>query len=189
MNLEQLIKACKKHNLKAQSQLYQVYKDDLFVLCLKYCKNREEAQDNLQDAFLEIFGKIKSYKGSGSFEGWMKRITINKAIDKYKKDSHLKIVINNDLLADSTLIETATLETIPLNEILNHIQELPPRYRLVFNLYELDGYSHKDISKLLTISVNTSKSNLHRAKGILKNKIQQQQQTNISHKNLTSNGN
>ena len=88
-----LIKACKKHNLKAQSQLYQIYKDDLFVLCLKYCKNREEAQDNLQDAFLDIFKNIKSYNGSGSFEGWMKRITIYKAIDKYKKKQPINIEI------------------------------------------------------------------------------------------------
>ncbi|MDG5490118.1 RNA polymerase sigma factor [Psychroserpens sp. SPM9] len=187
MSLDHLIKACKKHNLKAQSQLYQMYKDDLFTLCLKYCKNREEAQDNLQDAFLEIFRKIKTYKGSGSFEGWIKRITINKAIDKYKKDSHLNIVINNDLLEDHNLMDIETLERIPLDQILKHIQELPPRYRLVFNLYELDGYSHKDISKLLNISVNTSKSNLHRAKSLLKTKMQNP--THVSPKNLTSNGN
>lgn len=186
MSLEQLIKACKKHNLKAQSQLYQLYKDDLFTLCLKYCKNKEEAQDNLQDAFIDIFSKIKSYKGSGSFEGWMKRITINKAIDKYKKDSHLNIVINNDILKDNTLVDVQTIDCMPLDQILTYIQELPPRYRMVFNLYELDDYSHKDIAKLLNISVNTSKSNLHRAKSILQTKMQQP--TNVSPKNLTSNG-
>lgn len=187
MSLVQLIKACKKHNLKAQSQLYQQYKDDLYVLCLKYCKNKEEAQDHLQDVFLEIFSKIKSYKGAGSFEGWMKRITINKAIDKYKKDSHLNIVINDDILKDHTLIDIKTIDTMPLNQILKHIQDLPPRYRMVFNLYELDNYSHKDIAKLLNISVNTSKSNLHRAKSILQTKMQKP--TNVSSKNLTSNGN
>ncbi|MCK8480566.1 RNA polymerase sigma factor [Psychroserpens algicola] len=186
MGLEQLIKACKKHNLKAQSQLYQMYKDDLFTLCLKYCRNKEEAQDNLQDAFLEIFGKIKTYKGVGSFEGWIKRITINKAIDKYKKDSHLNIVINNDILEDQSLMDMEALEHIPLDLILKHIQDLPPQYRLVFNLYELDGYSHKEISKLLNISISTSKSNLHRAKTILQTKMQNS--TRVSPKNLTSNG-
>ncbi|WP_298900395.1 sigma-70 family RNA polymerase sigma factor [uncultured Psychroserpens sp.] len=186
MTQKQLIKACKKQNLKAQGQLYQLYKDDLFVLCLKYCKNREEAQDNLQDAFLEIFSKIKSYKGSGSFEGWMKRITINKAIDKYKKERYLNIVINNDILRDHSLVETNIIESMPLDQILKYIQDLPPRYRIVFNLYELDDYSHQDIAKLLKISVNTSKSNLHRAKRILQTKIQQS--TNVSHKNMTSNG-
>lgn len=187
MSLEHLIKACKKQSLKAQSQLYQQYKDDLFKLCLKYCKNREEAQDNLQDSFLDIFGKIKTYKGSGSFEGWMKRITINKAIDKYKKDSHLNIVINNDILEDNTIVNHETIDHIPLHQILKHIQDLPPRYRMVFNLFELDDYSHKDISKLLNISVNTSKSNLHRAKSLLQTKMQKS--TNVSAKNLTSNGN
>ncbi|OUS03470.1 RNA polymerase subunit sigma-70 [Flavobacteriales bacterium 33_180_T64] len=186
MNLEQLIKACKKQNLKAQSQLYQIHKDDLFSLCLKYCRNKEEAQDNLQDVFLYIFSNIKSYKGNGSFEGWMKRITINKAIDKYKKDKHVNIEINNDILID-TSIDSKALESIPLNDILKHIQELPTQYRLVFNLFELDNYTHKDISKLLNISANTSKSNLHRAKSILKTKMQKPSFT--SSKNRTANGN
>lgn len=140
------------------------------MLCLKYCKNKEEAQDNLQDSFIEIFDKITSYKGMGSFEGWMKRITIHKAIDKYKKIQPINIDINNDILED-TNIDNEVLEVIPLHDILNHIQELPPRYRLVFNLYELDQYTHKDIAELLNISINTSKSNLHRAKHILKQKI------------------
>ncbi|WP_299111165.1 RNA polymerase sigma factor [uncultured Winogradskyella sp.] len=171
MNIEQLIKACKKQNLDAQSQLYQRYKDDLFLLCLKYCKNREEAQDNLQDSFLEIFSNIKKFKGNGSFEGWIKRITINKAIDKYKKQSHLNIIINNDILQDHTLINESAIKNIKLHDILKHIQELPPKYRMVFNLYELDDYSHKDVAKLLNISVSTSKSNLHRAKNLLQAKI------------------
>ncbi|WP_460217929.1 RNA polymerase sigma factor [Psychroserpens sp. MEBiC05023] len=185
MNLEQLIKACKKQNIKAQSQLYQKYKDDLFTLCLKYCRNKEEAQDNLQESFLDIFSTIKSYKGQGSFEGWMKRITINKAIDTYKKDKHINIEINNDILID-TNFEASKLDSIPLDTILKHIQELPTQYRLVFNLYELDNYSHKDISKLLNISIGTSKSNLHRAKHILQSKMVKS--TIISTKNLTANG-
>jgi RNA polymerase sigma-70 factor (ECF subfamily) len=170
LDLQKIIKACKRNNLQAQSQLYKRYKDDLYILCLKYCKSKEEAQDNLQDSFLEIFDNIKSYKGIGSFEGWMKRITIHKAIDKYKKVKPINIEINDSLLEDTT-IDNTTVEMIPLDAILNYIQELPTRYRLVFNLYELDQYSHKDIAELLHISINTSKSNLHRAKHILKQKI------------------
>ena len=185
MNLEKLIKACKKQNLKAQEELYHLYKDDLFILCLKYCKNREEAQDNLQDAFIEIFSKIKSYKGKGSFEGWIKRITINKAIDKFKKNKTIPIEINDSIMMDTT-ITSETIEAIPLEQVLNIIQELPPKYRLVFNLYELDGYSHKDISILLNISINTSKSNLHRAKSILKSKLEAS--LKLIHQNHTSNG-
>lgn len=169
MNTDHLIKGCKKNNLKAQEELYNLYKDVLFSLCLKYCKNREEAKDNLQDAFIEIFKSIKKYKNKGSFEGWLKRITINKAIDKYKKEAPLNVIINDDILRDTT-IDSEDF-TVPMHAILSSIQELPDRYRLVFNLYELDNYSHKEIAGLLKISESTSKSNLHRAKCILKKKL------------------
>lgn len=169
MKIEQLIKACKRSNIKAQSELYEMYKDTLYMLCLKYCKNTAEAEDNLQDSFITIFSTIKKYNNKGSFEGWMKRITINKAIDKYKKESLINIAINDDILKDGT-VEIAPI-TIPLNELLDCIQELPTRYRLVFNLYELDDYSHQEIAKALSISVGTSKSNLHRAKLLLKDMI------------------
>ena len=169
LNLDQLIKACKKQNIKAQSELYNRYKNTLYLQCLKYCKTVEEAQDNLQDAFLFIFSNIKKYNGKGSFEGWMKRITINKAIDKYKKDSHISIVINDDIIKDS-VVEIAPIK-LPLDELLACIQSLPTRYKLVFNLYELDNYSHQEISQMLSISVGTSKSNLHRAKLLLKDAI------------------
>lgn len=171
MDIEQLIKDCKRKNLKAQSDLYHIYKDTLYMLCLKYCKNTTDAQDNLHDAFLEIFKNIKKYNGSGSFEGWMKRITINKAINKYKKKKPINIVIKNDLLEDDQI--TDKIKSLDLDIILECIQQLPSQYRLVFNLYELDNYSHKEIAKLLSISLNTSKSNLHRAKLILKGKIEE----------------
>lgn len=170
MNLDKLIKRCKKQKLEAQSQLYNLYKDDLFMLCLKYCRNKEEAQDNLQDSFLEIFEKIKLYKGTGSFEGWIKRITINKAIDKYKGRRELSIEINNEILGDSN-IPYENIDSMSLDEILSKIQSLPSQYRLVFTLFELDDYSHKQIANLLNISESTSKSNLHRAKKLLQTKI------------------
>ncbi|AXO81188.1 RNA polymerase sigma factor [Olleya aquimaris] len=175
MELEQLIKSCKRNNLKAQGDLYQRYKDTLYLQCLKYSKNKEEAQDNLHDSFIEIFKSIKKYKNKGSFEGWMKRITINLAINKYKKEGPLNIIINNDILEDTTVTDEEL--NLELTNILNCIQELPNQYRLVFNLYQLDGYSHKEVAKLLGISVNTSKSNLHRAKVLLKEKIIKLNQT------------
>ncbi|PKV49721.1 RNA polymerase sigma-70 factor (ECF subfamily) [Aquimarina sp. MAR_2010_214] len=169
MDTRKLIKKCQKNNRKAQSELFHLYRDILFALSLKYCKNYDEAEDNLQDSFITIFKKINQYSFKGSFEGWMKRITINKAIDKYKKTSFTDININEENLAD-TRIDSETLN-LSLDELLKHIQELPDRYRLVFNLYELDEYSHKEIAKMLHISEGTSKSNLHRAKVILKTKI------------------
>ncbi|KAB1157346.1 sigma-70 family RNA polymerase sigma factor [Tenacibaculum aiptasiae] len=171
MNLEEVIKNCKKKNREAQAILYNNYKDSLYSLSLKYCTNKEEAQDNLQDTFLYIFQNIKSYKNKGSFEGWMKRIAINKAIDRYKKSIQMAPIENYSFKNEDVFIEN--INEIPLSIILKFIQKLPNQYRLVFNLYELDNFSHNDISNMLTISVGTSKSNLFRAKKILKGNIQQ----------------
>lgn len=168
MNLEKIIKGCIKNNAKAQEELYNLYKGVLFVLCLKYCRNEEEAEDNLHNAFIQIFTTISSYKNTGSFEGWMKRITINKAIDSYKKTIQL-VPIKEDLYADTGVTDSET--DIAVDQILELVQQLPDQYRLVFSLYELDDYSHKEIAEMLSISESTSKSNLHRAKLILKEKI------------------
>ncbi|XLS29507.1 RNA polymerase sigma factor [Flavobacteriaceae bacterium M23B6Z8] len=171
MSLEALIKRCKKNDLKAQESLYLQYKDTLFFLSLKYCSNTQEAEDNLQDAFMTIFKSIKKYNGTGSFEGWMKRIVINKAIDRYKKTAY-KTQLNEEItVAEELKSDEVVANDYPLELLLKMIQELPDKYRMVFSLYELDGYTHKEISTLLAISVGTSKSNLHRAKSILKEKL------------------
>ena len=169
MTQEELIYKCRKNNREAQSELFRLYKDTLYLLSLKYCRNEVEAEDNLHDAFITIFKTIKTYKNKGSFEGWMKRITIYKAIDKYNKKKPINIDINDDLLEDVT-IESESMN-LPLDTIFEFIQELPDQYRLVFNLYQLDDYSHKEIAIMLSISEGTSKSNFHRAKAILKKKI------------------
>ena len=168
MDLNELIKGCIKQNGKAQEALYNLYKNTHFVLCLKYCSNEAEAEDNLHNAFIEIFTNIKNYKEKGSFEGWMKRITINKAIDSFKKNYHLT-ALNEDVVQNTEVDENEL--DISADYILGLIQELPNQYRMVFCLYELDDYSHHEIAKMLSISEGTSKSNLHRAKIILKEKI------------------
>lgn len=169
MNTGELIKQCIKQKRTAQNELFRKYKDTLFFISLKYCRNEVDAEDNLHDTFITIFQSIKTYNSKGSFEGWMKRICIYKAIDKYKLHKPLNIVINDDILTENVEIE----EDPPLNleQLLKLIQELPDQYRLVFNLYQLDGFSHKEISTLLNISVGTSKSNYYRAKLILRDKI------------------
>jgi len=168
LNLEELIKGCIRQNSKAQEELYNLYKNVLFVLSLKYCQNEAEAEDNLHNAFIEIFTSIKKYNKKGSFEGWIKRITINKAIDSYKKKYQL-VTIKEDLAQD-TMLEEDEMD-LPLDYILSLIQDLPNQYRMVFCLFELDDYSHQEIAKLLAITEGTSKSNLHRAKVSLKEKI------------------
>lgn len=167
--LEELIQGCKSRKLSAQSTLYELYKEPFFILSLKYCKNKQEAQDNLQDAFLEIFKKIKQYKGKGSFEGWMKRIVIYKAMDRYKREIK-KTSLDHSTIPDEP-VEIEEYINIPLDQILTCIQRLPSQYRLVFNLYVMDEYSHKEIANMLSISAGTSKSNLHRAKVILQEQL------------------
>jgi RNA polymerase sigma factor (sigma-70 family) len=171
LDLKELINKCKKNDRSAQSELFSRYKDTLYFVSLKYSRNDEEAKDNLHDAFITIFQTISKYRGRGSFEGWMKRITIFKAIDKFKAKKATPIAINDDLLKDSSVEVEEDLINLPLDTILTLIQELPDQYRMVFNLYQLDGFKHREISEILNISANTSKSNYHRAKVILKDKI------------------
>lgn len=168
MILEQLINDCKKRNTKAQEQIYRLLSPKIFAVCLKYSRSYEEAQDNLQEGFLLIFNKIDKYNHKGSFEGWCKRVVINFILQQYRGQQVFEIVSEN--IPEETNVEID--EDISLDFLTRIIQELPDRYRLVFNLYVLDGYSHKEISEMLSISSGTSKSNLARAKMILKEKIE-----------------
>ncbi|WP_179337569.1 RNA polymerase sigma factor [Winogradskyella ludwigii] len=170
MSSNQLIKNCIKQDAQAQSQLYKQYASKLFSLCLKYSKNYAEAEDNLHDAFITIFNKIEQYNNKGSFEGWLKRITINTALQRYRKDVGVYDIINEDNIEDVSV--NFNEDDVSIEYLLKIIQELPDRYRLVFNLYVLDGYSHVEISELIHISTGTSKSNLSRARLILKEKIE-----------------
>lgn len=171
MSLEELIKRCKEQNRKAQEELYRKYSSVLFGMCLKYSKNKTEAEDNLHDSFMTIFDKIDQYNNRGSFEGWMKRITVNTVLQKYRKERHLDVVSEN--MGQEVDIDTHDAP-ISLSLLLGFIQELPNKYRLTFNLYVLDGYSHKEISEMLGTSTGTSKSNLARARMILKERIEKE---------------
>lgn len=176
MTLEELIIKCKDQDAVAQGELYRRYSSTLFSICLKYSPNYAEAEDNLQDSFLAIFKNVGQYKGKGSFEGWIKRIAVNTALQKYRKQRVFDI-------NDETQIEAAEPEVadhdIPLDFLLKIIQELPDRYRLIFNLYVLDGYTHKEIAEMVGISDGTSKSNLARARVILQQKIEDYNKSNI----------
>ncbi len=170
MTLEELISNCKKQDLKAQEELYKKFSGILFAVCLKYSPNYHEAEDNLQDAFLIIFERIEQFKNKGSFEGWMKRVAINTVLQKYRKKKifHLS---NEEQIEEEEVVEVENNQ-VPLDFLLKIVQELPDRYQLVFTMYVLDDYSHKEIADSVGISVGTSKSNLARARGILKIKIE-----------------
>jgi len=172
LSLEKLIHNCKKQDIKAQEQLYRLYANKLFAVCLKYSNSYQQAEDNLQDGFIIIFDKIKQYQDKGSFEGWMKRVMINNTLQKYRKQTVFEIVNEEHLKEPEIEIDD---ELVSVDYLLKIIQELPDRYRQVFNFYALDGFSHKEIAEMMQISVGTSKSNLARARMILKEKIEASQ--------------
>jgi len=169
LGLDELIKQCANNDRKAQKEIYQLFAGKLFSICLKYSKNKQEAQDNFQDGFIVIFEKIGQFNFKGSFEGWLKRVMLNTVLLKYRKKNVLNIVTED--IPDEVIVDVDDDE-ISLDFLLNLINELPDRYRMVFNLYALDGYSHKEISEMLLIAEGTSKSNLARARAILKQKIE-----------------
>jgi len=169
MSLEKLINKCKRKDKKAQAEIYQLYTGKLFALCLKYSRNYQEAQDNLQNGFITIFNKIEQYNFKGSFEGWLKRIIINTALQTYREKNVLSLITEE--IPEEVTVEIDERQ-VSLDFLLKLIQELPNKYRLVFNLYVLDGYSHKEVAGMLNISEGTSKSNLSRAKAILRDKIE-----------------
>lgn len=171
MSLKELIHNCKRGDRIAQEQLYRDYAQILFGICLKYSRNKTEAEDNLHDSFMTIYDKIGQYKFKGSFEGWIKRITVNTVLQKYRKEEYLKVVTDN--VAEESEIDSDYLD-IELPTLLRYIQELPNKYRLTFNMYVLDGFTHKEISEQLGTSEGTSKSNLARARMILKEKIKKE---------------
>lgn len=169
MTLEKLIIQCKKQDAAAQGELYNRYSTVLFSICVRYSPNYAEAEDNLQDAFLTIFKKIEQFKDKGSFEGWIKRITVNTVLQKYRKQKVFNIEREEQI--EDAVVEVEDHE-VPLDFLLKIIQELPDRYRLVFTMYVLDDYSHKEIAEMLGISDGTSKSNLARARMSLKAKVE-----------------
>ncbi|PTX60372.1 RNA polymerase sigma-70 factor (ECF subfamily) [Kordia periserrulae] len=169
MSLEQLIHNCKNNDRDAQAQLYREFSKKLYATSLKYSRNKLEAEDNLQDSFMVIFEKIGQYNFKGSFEGWLRRITVNTVLQKYRNKGIFEVVNERVLKEESVTIYE---EDVSLDYLLNIVQELPDRYRLVFNLYVLDDYSHQEIAEMLGISVGTSKSNLARARMILKQKVE-----------------
>ena len=147
----------------------------LFGISLKYSRNYQDAEDTLQDSFLIIFDKIKQYNNKGSFEGWLKRIVINTALQKYRKKNHLQLI--KEVSDTEEVVEIDFEDTdVDIGFLLKLVQELPDKYRLVFNLYVLDSYSHREISKMLNISEGTSKSNLSRARKKIKEKLEKHQQ-------------
>ncbi|MGM0566658.1 MAG: RNA polymerase sigma factor [Bacteroidota bacterium] len=171
-NIESILKGCRKGKKKAQEALFRLYADKMFGVCRYYTRDISEAEDVLHDGFLKVFDKIGKFRGDGSLEGWIRRVIVNTALERFRKHRNMFSVseINEDM-ADQQGMNVES--HISSEELLEIIMELTPQYRLVFNLYALEGYSHQEISKRLGISEGTSKSNLARARTILQKKVLQ----------------
>lgn len=171
IHIESILKGCRKGNRKDQEALFRMFSDKMFGVCRYYTKDYSEAEDVLHDGFMKVFEKISKYRGEGSLEGWIRRVIVNTALERYRKQSRMSAVTELDerMVDDNQQDIEGKLSAEELFEI---IMELTPKYRLVFNLYAVEGYSHKEISEKLNISEGTSKSNLARARGILQKKVQ-----------------
>ncbi len=169
---QQIIEGCLKNNRKAQKQLYDVYASRFLGMCVRYAKDKQEAEDVLQDGFLKIFGRISQYSGIGSFEGWMKRIIINTAITNYRQNLKHYYKQSIDDVNETDIELNFADEEYSLDELLKVIQELPPGYKMVFNMYAIEGFQHKEIAEMMGIDVTTSKSQYSRAKKLLRFKLE-----------------
>lgn len=161
-----LIKACRQGDARAQTVFYNKYKNYLFGICLRYAKSKEEAEDMFQEAFVRIFEGLKNVKNLNAIDFWLKQVAVNTAINYYKKQLRFNQIkdFEHIAFAESNQDHLKIMDDLSTAELLDIINDLPDGYRVVFNLYVIDGYTHPEIAKLLGISVNTSKSQLSRAK-------------------------
>ncbi|MDR0429558.1 MAG: sigma-70 family RNA polymerase sigma factor [Tannerellaceae bacterium] len=171
MNEQQLIEGCRKGNRLAQKELYDTYSRRMMGVCLRYINDRETARDLLQDGFVKVFTSIDSYTGIGSFEGWMRKIFVNCALEYLRKSDVLREAIDLDNTSDLTNPDSSVVSNMSANELMGLIKELPAGFRTVFNLFAIEGFSHKEIGKLLNITESTSRSQYTRAKQLLQRKI------------------
>ncbi len=168
-----LIAGCIAGDRKMQEELYNRFAPKMYAVCLRYANNSEDAQDLLQEGFIKVYKNLHRFRAEGSFEGWIRRVFINSSIEHYRrKSAKLSTVSDKE---ESTIEDNdiSALDNLAEKDIIKLIQDLSPGYRTVFNLYVVEGYSHKEIGELLNISEGTSKSQLARAKAILQKKVTQ----------------
>ena len=166
----ELISSCKKQDAKAQRMLYERYAPSMLGLCRRYVRGEQESEDVMISGFMKVFSKIGLFEGKGSFEGWMKRIMINESLGYIRKNKAM--YLETDIEAADREPDLDKLSTsLEAKDLLKMISDLPSGYRTIFNLYAIEGYSHKEIGELLGINENTSKSQLSRARAHLQKKL------------------
>jgi len=170
--LEQLIQECLAGKRKSQSALYSLFANKMFGICLRYASSRVEAEDIVQEGFIKVFECLHQFRYQGSFEGWIRTIMVNCALSKYRQKRSARLMMSG---ADVHCLEIAdresALQHAEAKYLLNLVHQLPPVYRIVFNLYVFEGMKHKEIAIALGIAEGTSKSNLHDARLILQKQL------------------
>ncbi|HRY98316.1 MAG TPA: RNA polymerase sigma factor [Bacteroidales bacterium] len=167
--LEEIIRGCQSGRQADQQLLYEKFSAKMYAICLRYTRDRTEAEDVLHEGFIRVFGAIRDFRGSGSFEGWMRRIMVNSALERFRRQHWLFPV--EEIEEDAAVDWNGPEQVLGLSELLNMVSELPPRYRMVFNLCAIEGYPHHEVAGMLGISEGTSKSNLARARAILQRRL------------------
>lgn len=170
---ESLIEGCKSGNRLSQKALYDALSRKMYAVCLRYMGDKEAAEDVLQDGFVTLFSKLESYSGSGSFEGWARKIFVNTALMSLRKKDVLRQTEDIDAAYNISGNDTTVIQKMGYNELSRLIAELPPGFRTVFNMYIIEGFSHKEIAKALGVSEATSRSQLQRARAMLQSRIKE----------------
>jgi RNA polymerase sigma factor (sigma-70 family) len=155
-----------------QEELYKRFAPKMYAVCMRYANNTDDAQDLLQEGFIKVYRNLEKFRAEGSFEGWVRRVFVNTSIEHFRRKNNLYSITEKE----ENIIEDAditALDNLAEKDIINLVQELSPGYRTVFNMYVVEGYSHKEIGNILGISEGTSKSQLARAKAILQKKVQE----------------
>ena len=171
----QLIESCKRGDRASQKAVYDRLASRMFPVCIRYAGDRESAQDILQDGFITLFTKLDDFKGDGSFEGWARRIFVTTALMSLRKKDALKMSDELDVVRGMKAETVSQTQNLGYKELMELVMSLPPGFRTVFNLYSIEGYSHKEIGEMLGINETTSRTQLSRARIWLQNKIKERE--------------
>jgi RNA polymerase sigma factor (sigma-70 family) len=173
MSDQQIIDGCANHDRRAQQELYNQYSRFLLGICMRYATDKAEAEDILQESFIKIYFNIKDYSGTGSFIGWLRKVAVNTAITHYHRNLKFRYHVEiEDYVSAETGVTSFEEDFFTSDELFIVLNELPSGYRMVFNMYAIDGYKHKEIAEILGIDTNTSKSQYSRAKAALREKLE-----------------
>lgn len=176
MDEQKLIEACKNNDPRAQKLLYETFARKMMSVCLRYADSREMAEDFLQEGFIKVFSSIQSYNYEGSFEGWIRRIFVNTALEALRKNDLLRNGVELDSLEPQQEVDYSAVDRISADELMELIAQLPTGFRTVFNMFAVEGYSHKEIAQALHITESTSRSQYTRAKRLLQKWIKELEQ-------------